>query len=64
VAVRPALNSSLTLAKTINGAVDTNPIRFSANSTATVATLTLGGTWTGATNRVVSVAATGGITKQ
>jgi prepilin-type N-terminal cleavage/methylation domain-containing protein len=64
VAIRPALNASLTLAKTVAGAADTSPIRFSANSTATVATLTLGGTWTGATNRVVNVAATGGITKQ
>jgi len=61
VVVRPAVDATLTLVKA--GGVSTEPVRFSANSTATVATLTLGGTWSGATSRVVSIAATGGITK-
>ena len=61
VAVRPALDSSLTL---------TGPaaaIRFNANSSqgagGAAATLTLGGTWAGATDRVVTVAGTGNISK-
>lgn len=62
IAIRPALNSSLTLTKTTS--VTTDPIRFSANSTATAASLSMGGTWSGATTKVVSVAATGAITKQ
>jgi type IV fimbrial biogenesis protein FimT len=60
--VRPALNTALTLVKASTTATD--PIRFSANGTGTAATLTLGGTWSGATSSVVSVAATGGISKQ
>lgn len=60
--VRPALDAVLTLVKTSTTATD--PVRFSANSAGTLATLTVGGTWTGASNRVVSVAASGGISKQ
>ena len=60
--VRPALDSSLTL----TGPAGT--IRFNANSSqgagGAAATLTLGGTWTGATSRVVTIAPTGNITKQ
>lgn len=61
LAVRPAVDATLTLVKA--GGVNTEPVRFSANSTATASTLTLGGTWSGATSRVVTIAATGGITK-
>lgn len=61
LAVRPAVDANLTLVKA--GGVSTDPVRFSANSSASAATLTLNGTWSGATSRVVTVAATGGITK-
>lgn len=61
VVVRPALDATLTL--TAPAAV----IRFNANSSqgaggAAVA-LTLGGTWSGAPARAVTIAATGNITK-
>ena len=61
VVVRPALDSSLTLAGPAAA------IRFNANSSqgagGAAATLTLRGAWAGATNRVVTVAGTGNITK-
>lgn len=60
--VRPALDTVLTLVKT--SATATDPVRFSANSTGSMATLTVGGTWTGARDRVVNIAASGGISKQ
>lgn len=59
--IRPALDGTLTLSK--DSAVSTEPVRFSANSTGTAATFYLGGTWSGATRRVVAVAATGAINK-
>lgn len=57
VVVRPPLDASLTLSATAA------PIRFNANSTGTVAVLTLGGTWSGAPARALAIAATGNITK-
>ncbi len=60
VAVRPAIGSTLTL--TGNAAF----IRFNPNGTQGAggsATLTLNGTWSGATAMTASVAATGNITK-
>ena len=62
IVVRAGVDAALTLVKA--SATSTDPVRFSANSTATAATLTLGGTWSGATNRVANIAATGGITLQ
>lgn len=57
--IRPALSSKLTL--TGSG----SRINFSPNgSSGTAATLTLGGTWSGATSRVITVALTGNISKQ
>jgi type IV fimbrial biogenesis protein FimT len=62
VIVRPALDATLTLTGSAAA------VRFNANSSqgggAAAATLTLGGTWSGATSRVVSVAGTGYISKQ
>ncbi len=62
VIVRPALDAALTLTGSAAS------VRFNANSSqgggAAAATLTLGGTWSGATSRVVSVAGTGYISKQ
>lgn len=55
--VRPALDPSLTLVSTARA------IRFVPNSSAVAATLTLGGSWSGASNRVVNVAVTGNISK-
>ncbi len=61
VVVRPALDPQLTLIT--SAAV----IRFNANSSqgagGAIATLTLGGAWTGAPARDVSIAPSGGITK-
>jgi hypothetical protein len=57
VVARPPLTDSLTLTSTV--AV----IRFFPNSSASAATLTLGGTWSGAPNRVANVAVTGNISK-
>jgi type IV fimbrial biogenesis protein FimT len=60
--VRPALDAALTLTGSAAS------VRFNANSSqgggSTAATLSLGGTWSGATSRVVSVAGTGYISKQ
>jgi len=60
--VRPALDAALTL--TASAAT----VRFNANSSqgsaGTVVTLTLGGTWSDATARTVTVAGTGNISKQ
>lgn len=57
VIARPPLTDSLTL--TASAAV----IRFNPNSSSTSGTLTLGGTWSGAPNRVATVAVTGFISK-
>lgn len=57
VVVRPPLDATLTLTAT------TGVVRFNANSSAVAQTLTLGGTWSGATARAVSIAGTGNITK-
>lgn len=59
VIVRPPLDASLTLTAPL--AV----VRFSPNSSAAAATtFNLGGTWSGAPARTVTVAITGNITKQ
>ncbi|MEI8031441.1 MAG: GspH/FimT family pseudopilin [Comamonadaceae bacterium] len=62
VIVRPALDATLSLTGSAAA------VRFNANSSqgvgTTAATLTLGGTWSGATSRAVSVAGTGYISKQ
>lgn len=55
--VRPALNAALTLTATAAS------VQFNANSSATANTLTLGGTWSGATARTIAVAGTGNISK-
>jgi len=57
VIVRPPLSESLMLDSSVAF------IRFNPNSSATVGTLTLGGTWSGATDRVATVAVTGNISK-
>jgi type IV fimbrial biogenesis protein FimT len=66
--VRPALDASLSLTVTDAAAAALSSIRFNANSSqgggASAATLTLGGTWSGATARIVTVAGTGNISKQ
>ncbi|MFZ4479302.1 MAG: GspH/FimT family pseudopilin [Rhodoferax sp.] len=66
--VRPALDSNLTLTAADAGATALSQIRFNANSTqgagGSAATLTLGGTWSGAAARTISVAVTGNISKQ
>ncbi len=66
--VRPALDTSLTLVASDAAAVALSNIRFSANSSqgagGSAATLTLGGTWSGATAHTVTVAGTGNISKQ
>jgi type IV fimbrial biogenesis protein FimT len=63
--VRPATDATLSLVKgQLNGlGVATEPVRFSANGSANPCILTLTGRWTGATSRVVTIEATGGITK-
>lgn len=55
--VRPALDAKLTLTGSAAA------VRFNANSSAVAQTLTLGGTWSGAPARVVTVAVTGNISK-
>jgi len=59
--VRPALDAALTLT------APASPLRFNANSSqgsdGTGATLTLGGTWSGAVAHVITVAPTGNIAK-
>jgi type IV fimbrial biogenesis protein FimT len=65
--VRPALDSSLTLSALDAGATALSLVRFNPNSTqgagTSAATLTLGGTWSGATSRAITVAVTGNISK-
>lgn len=58
IATRPALDSRLTLTGT--AAV----MRFNADGTGVAGTLTLNGTWAGATARVISIAATGRVSSQ
>lgn len=53
IRTRPVLDSRITL--TASAAV----LRFNANGSAVAGSLTVNGTWTGATARVISVAATG-----
>jgi len=63
IAVHQALNSKLTLAGSLNA---TTPIRFNPSGTqgtAGAATLALNGTWSGATAKTISIAATGYISK-
>lgn len=60
--IRPALDSSLTLTKA-GTSTATDPVRFSANSSGTASTLTLHGTWSGAVDKVVTIANTGNISK-
>lgn len=59
--VRPALDAALTLT------APATPLHFNANSSqgsgGTAATLTLGGTWSGAVTHVITVASTGNIAK-
>ena len=66
--VRPALDASLTLAVRDAASVALSNIRFNANSSqgtgSSAATLTLGGTWSGATAHTVTVVGTGNISKQ
>ena len=65
--VRPALDSSLTLHAADAAATALSLIRFNPNSTqgagGSAATLSLGGTWSGATSLTTTVAATGNISK-
>jgi type IV fimbrial biogenesis protein FimT len=66
--VRPALDSSLTLAASDAAGVALSNIRFNATSSqgtgSSAATFTLGGTWSGATAHTVTVAGTGNISRQ
>jgi len=66
--VRPALDASLTLTVTDAASVSLSNIRLNANSSqgagSSAVTLTLGGTWSGATARTVTVAGTGNISRQ
>jgi type IV fimbrial biogenesis protein FimT len=65
--VRPALDSTLTLSVLDAAATALSLVRFNANSTQgsgnSAATLTLGGTWSGATSHTITVAGTGNISK-
>lgn len=61
VVVRPPLDETLTLTLTLTATAGV--VRFNANSSAVAQTLTLGGTWSGAPARAVSIAGTGNITK-
>ena len=65
--VRPALDTSLTLTVTDAASVALSTIRLNANSSqgagSSAATLTLSGTWSGATAHTVTVASTGNISK-
>lgn len=56
ISVRPALDPALTLTAT------TAAVRFNANSSAVASTLTLGGTWSGANARTVTIRSPGSIT--
>lgn len=66
--VRPALDASLTLTAVDASAAALSTVRFNANSSQgagnSAATLTLGGTWSGAVNHTITVAGTGHIAKQ
>ena len=57
ILVRPPLADGLTLTSSVAA------IRFFPNSSASAAALTLGGTWSGASNRTANVAVTGNIYK-
>ncbi|MDD4911723.1 MAG: GspH/FimT family pseudopilin [Sideroxydans sp.] len=64
ISLYPAVSSKLTLTGSNNA---TTPIRFNPSGTqgtGGVATLTLTGTWSGSTAKIVNVAATGLISKQ
>lgn len=58
IATRPALDGKLTLTG------NSDVIRFNPNGSGVASTLTINGTWTGATQRVISVAATGRVSSQ
>ncbi len=68
ITIRPALGSALTLV--FSDPVDSSAttLRFNPNSSqgsnGAAITLTLGGTWSGAASRVITVAVTGHISKQ
>lgn len=68
ILVRPALDSALTLVFSNPVTTTATNVRFNANSSqgsdGATNTLTLGGTWSGATSRVITVATTGNISKQ
>ena len=65
--VRPALDSSLTLAASDAASVALSSVRFNANSSqgagSSAATFTLVGAWSGAAANTVTVAGTGNISK-
>lgn len=65
--VRPALDASLTLSVTDAASVALSNIRLNANGSQgagnSAATLTLGGTWSGAVANTVTVAGTGNISR-
>lgn len=65
--VRPALDASLTLSVLDATPAALSTLRFNANSSqgagSSAATLTLGGTWSGAVSHTITVAGTGSITK-
>jgi type IV fimbrial biogenesis protein FimT len=68
IIVRPALDSALTLVYVNPTTISATNVRFNANSSqgsdGAANTLTLGGTWSDAVSRVITVATTGNISKQ
>lgn len=68
IVVRPALDSALTLVYANPTTASATSVRFNANSSqggdGAANTLTLGGTWSDAVSRVITVATTGHISKQ
>lgn len=68
IAVRPALANALTLAFSNPITTSATTVRFNPSSSqgsdGAAVTLTLGGTWSGAVSRVITVATTGHISKQ
>jgi type IV fimbrial biogenesis protein FimT len=67
VVVRSAQEANLTINVVDNASVATSLIRFNSNSTqgagSSSMNITIGGTWTGAVSRSITVAATGNIAK-
>lgn len=62
VVIRPPLHAALSMAKT-GASTATEPVRFSANSGGSAATLTVSGSWSGVVSRQICVAGTGNISK-